>query len=85
MFDDFMSEIKKNSHKRKPGRHKPVNQWLLYAEEKDFEEFETRSKKHLKKDGRFYDHRDYMPRDPKRAVRKPSSHRDKWMAKEQDY
>lgn len=85
MFDDFRSEIKKASHKRKPGRHKPVNQWLLYAEDKEFEEFESRPKKRLKNDARYNNQRDYIPRDPKRSIRKPFPHRDKWMAKEQDY
>jgi hypothetical protein len=53
-----------------------LNQWLQYD---DFSEFEPRRKKQAKQPD--YDYQDYVPRDPKRILRKSSARKDKWTEK----
>jgi len=81
----FKDALSRAEHRRKQGRRKSFSQWLLHGEYEEFEVYEPRRQKGVKDGAYRDDFHDYLPRDPKRETRKPSSRRVKGTIQESEY
>jgi hypothetical protein len=84
MLEDMFEMDEFSSQKRKSERNKPQRRWMGFDELDNREAEKPHKQKRIQYDDSEADYKEYLPRDPKRAL-KEARRKDKWAIKEWDY